>query len=517
MSGLLPNRQKSGIYLSGACAGFKQAVQSIMGFPLRSLPMNYLGIPVISSRLTYSDCIPLIGKITNRIQHWTARFLSYAGRLLLIKSIILSIQQYWSKLFLLPKKVIHKVEQLMRNFLQNGTDLNNGGAKVSWEDLACPKEEGGLGIPRLEDWNIALLGKQLWSLLQPSPSSSWAAWARANLLRGRSLWDIPIPATCSWSWRKILQLRPLLRPHIKHIIGDGRSTWLWLDNWLPFGPIQSLMGDRVIYDSGLSRNAKVCAIIHSNNWRWPVSNSPELLTLKASIPPQFHPDDSKDDAVLWTLSPSGTYTSKSAWNLVRARFPQVRWMQTVWFPENIPRTAFILWLAIRGRLNTQDRLHFPITHPFCLLCGNCLETHDHIFFACSASDSVWHSIQNYGGFSTPILPWKDLIEWVATNWRGNTLSVQIKKISLAASVYHLWMERNNRLHSNSYKRTSEISCSITWMVREHLSSLRGVKNSPANRQQRQIWNLPETIFLPKQIGLLQFVGTLVDPLIINSM
>ena len=113
MSGLSPNRHKSTIYISGASSSFNQEVQNILGFSLSSLPLNYLGVPILSSRLSYSDCIPLIGKITNRIQHWTARFLTYAGRLLLIKSVIISIQQYWSRLFILPKKVINKVEQIM--------------------------------------------------------------------------------------------------------------------------------------------------------------------------------------------------------------------------------------------------------------------------------------------------------------------------------------------------------------------------------------------------------------------
>ena len=228
-----------------------------------------------------------------------------------------------------------------------------------------------------------------------------------------------------------------------------------------------------------------------------MSNSPELLTLKDSIPHQLHPDESKDDVVTWTLSPSGGYTNKSAWDLVRAHYPSVSWKHSVWFPGSIPKTAFILWLAIRGRLHTQDRLHIPILDPHCLLCGNCLETHDHLFFACLASNSIWHSIQTFGGFTVPTLPWKDLIEWIAANWRGNSLPVQIKKISLAATIYNIWMERNNRLHSNSCKRTREIALTGIGMIREHLSLLRGVLDSPINGNQRHIWNLPEAIFLPK--------------------
>ena len=82
--------------------------------------------------------------------------------------------------------------------------METGGAKVAWEDLTCPLKEGGLGIKKLTDWNVALMSKHLWSLSQPLLFSNKAAWARVNLLQGRSLWDISIPSDSSWTWRKIL-------------------------------------------------------------------------------------------------------------------------------------------------------------------------------------------------------------------------------------------------------------------------------------------------------------------------
>ena len=179
-----------------------------------------------------------------------------------------------------PKEGVKEVEQLMRRFLWKGSSLNSGGAKVAWEDITLPQEEGGLGIKKLQEWNIAAMGTHLWQLCHVSPTSSWAAWARANLLKGRSLWEVNIPSNASWTWRKILRLRSLFRPLIKHCIGNGHDTSLWYDNWLPIGPIHEMMGNRVIYDSGLSKAAKVEAIVHGDMWQWPVANPTELLMLK---------------------------------------------------------------------------------------------------------------------------------------------------------------------------------------------------------------------------------------------
>ena len=138
-----------------------------------------------------------------------------------------------------------------------GSKSRKGGVKVAWEDLSLPLDEGGLGIKKLHDWNIAAMGKHLWKLIQPAPTSSWALWARANLLKGRSLWEISIPSNSSWTWWKVLKLRPTFRPLFKVLVGDGRSTSLWFDDWMPQGPIYTTMGDRVIYDSGIPGQLKL--------------------------------------------------------------------------------------------------------------------------------------------------------------------------------------------------------------------------------------------------------------------
>ena len=79
------------------------------------------------------------------------------------------------------------------------------------------------------------------------------------------MWEVNTPNSASWTWRKLLKLRPLFCPLIKWSIGDGSDISLWFDNWLRMGPIQAAMGDRIIYDSTLPRNAKVKEIIRDSS------------------------------------------------------------------------------------------------------------------------------------------------------------------------------------------------------------------------------------------------------------
>ena len=176
-------------------------------------------------------------KIVARIKSWTSKHLSYGGRLQLIKSVLFSLQIYWMGLFILPKKVTDQVDKLLRSFLWRGMDQKINGANVAWASITCLKSEGGLGIKKTELWNRACMAKPIWNLCQINSTSLWVNWVKVHLLREHSFWDISIHNNCSWTWRKLLQLRGEIRPFIHHIIGDGQHTWLWFDSWLPFGPI----------------------------------------------------------------------------------------------------------------------------------------------------------------------------------------------------------------------------------------------------------------------------------------
>jgi hypothetical protein len=131
ISGLNINLAKSSLYLSGIDANRKSTITGMLGIQEATLPVRYLGVPLLSSRLTHTDCIPLMERIIARIKLWTSTSLTYAGRLQLIKSVLFSIQVYWSSIFILPCATIKKIESTLAAFLWRGTSLSHAGAKVA--------------------------------------------------------------------------------------------------------------------------------------------------------------------------------------------------------------------------------------------------------------------------------------------------------------------------------------------------------------------------------------------------
>ncbi|GKG11089.1 hypothetical protein Tco_0342489 [Tanacetum coccineum] len=113
------------------------------------------------------------------------------------------------------------IEQIMRNFLWCPGSDSRGKAKVAWDVVCLPKVEGGLGIRRLDYFNSALMVSHLWKLLSLK-ESLWVKWIHAYKLNGRNFWDVPLRGNMSWGWRKILQLRPIVREFIWHKIGNDQ-------------------------------------------------------------------------------------------------------------------------------------------------------------------------------------------------------------------------------------------------------------------------------------------------------
>lgn len=89
--GLKANHSKSSIFLAGAVQEVKQDILELLQMS-EGVLVRYLGVPLITKRLTSMDCASLVAKITTRIDSWLVKKLSFAGRLqLLWLKVILSV------------------------------------------------------------------------------------------------------------------------------------------------------------------------------------------------------------------------------------------------------------------------------------------------------------------------------------------------------------------------------------------------------------------------------------------
>lgn len=185
----------------------------------------------VSSRLTKSDCMPLVDRLCGKIEAWTANSLRYSGRLQLIKSVLFGIQGYWSSFVFLPKGILKLVQSCLARFLWGGGVSNACHYKVAWSDCCIPKQEGGLGLRNVFSWNTAAILNQVWRLAQPTTNSLWLLWVHSCLLKRKSFWTTRIPYKCPWNLRKILNQRTQALQFLNFRIGTNSRFKLWHDPW----------------------------------------------------------------------------------------------------------------------------------------------------------------------------------------------------------------------------------------------------------------------------------------------
>lgn len=116
MSGLKISMEKSILFMAGNMQK-REEILSDFQFTTGSLLVRYLGLPLLTKRMTVLDYLPLTEKIRKRVSSWTGRFLSYAGRLQLINSVIMSLTNFWMAAFRLPSGCIKEIERICSSFL----------------------------------------------------------------------------------------------------------------------------------------------------------------------------------------------------------------------------------------------------------------------------------------------------------------------------------------------------------------------------------------------------------------
>ena len=205
-SGLNISIEKSTIYMAGVSDEEKSRVLQNFPFAERTLPVRYLGLPLMTKAMRKQDYLPLVERVRSRVSTWTCRYLSYAGRVQLIKAVLISIINFWASVFRLPSGCIKEVEKLCASFLWTGPELKSTGAKVAWKDICKLKCEGGLGIRALKEVNKVAGLKLIWRLL--TGDSLWGKWIKNNLLKRKCFWEVKKNTQAgSWMWRKLLKQR----------------------------------------------------------------------------------------------------------------------------------------------------------------------------------------------------------------------------------------------------------------------------------------------------------------------
>lgn len=136
-----------------------------ISFPIEFKPLNegqkFPGLRIKENSYDKVDWTWILQKVEGMIKHWTHKWLSLGGCLIMVKYIFKSILVYWFSLAHIPKGILNGIRKCFFSFLWNGRKKSSFHL-ACWETLDRPKTMGGWGLKKTYSLGKALVVKRLW-------------------------------------------------------------------------------------------------------------------------------------------------------------------------------------------------------------------------------------------------------------------------------------------------------------------------------------------------------------------
>jgi hypothetical protein len=205
----------------------REEIKEILQVQNESLTEKYLGMPTEVGSCKNGSFKYLRDRIWKYIQGWMEQLLSSGGKEVLIKLVAHAIPTFSMSCFKLTRGLCQYIDSVIRSFWLGSKDGQRKVAWVSWDVLTMPKYLGGLGFKDMELFNLALLAKQAWRLLQ-SPDTLSARILRAVYFPNGDFMTAELGSRPSQIWRAVLHGREALKLGLIRRIGNGQSASIWM-------------------------------------------------------------------------------------------------------------------------------------------------------------------------------------------------------------------------------------------------------------------------------------------------
>ena len=121
---------------------------------------RYLGLPMATGKSKVNTFKDLQEKITKHVIRSKEKFISKAGRQVLIKMVAQAILTYSMSPFQLPKSIFDNINSLLEKYWWGQSQDERKIHQINWRKLCTQKKKGRMGFQNLHAINLAILSKQ---------------------------------------------------------------------------------------------------------------------------------------------------------------------------------------------------------------------------------------------------------------------------------------------------------------------------------------------------------------------
>ncbi|PWA42372.1 reverse transcriptase zinc-binding domain-containing protein [Artemisia annua] len=124
----------------------------------------------------------------------------------------------------------------------------------------------------------------------------------------------------------------------------------------------------------------------------------------------------------------------------------------------------------------------------CPLCHNDNEDLQHLFFQCNFSSEVWSEAKEMAEINYEERNWQELIRRFVNDCVNKNIGWVVRRLTLAASIYFIWQERNGRIFKDAHSSSKEVYNRIVENVKYKLNGIT-VKDSLNVRNVEAKWKI----------------------------
>ncbi|KAM6569367.1 hypothetical protein CsatB_017352 [Cannabis sativa] len=478
-SGQKVNLHKSSAFFSSnTLMTTRSRICDLMHIHEAGVDSMYLGLPSIVGRNKNAVLGFLKERMKSRINSWEGKFLSRAGKEVLIKSVVQSLPSYAMNVFLFPIGTCKELERLMASFWWKSNNSNGNGSGISWmswDRMTKHKVEGGMGFRNLRDFNLAMLGKQGWRLLFRHDSLASKVFKARYYPNGDYL-SAELGSNPSFIWSSIYAAKDTVKLGLRKRIGAGLTVQITSDPWLP--TLDKCYPSPTV--PGLE-NFTVNCLFQIGQQRWDSDVVCDLFTpteaaIILGIPIS---QAGGEDSWYWLAESNGFYSVRSAYKLLQAQKHQADTPQTSQFWKRLwelkvpPKTKDLVWRASSNCLATKANLCIKkvLVDNLCPMCGVFAETEVHLLVSCPFAWACWE----FSGLSTADRDFSSLLSWMEAS-ANRTNKEELGKIVVLC--WAIWSARNDLIWHQRVRTVRDVVVFANSSLNQFLKA-QGRENIPS--------------------------------------
>ena len=265
---------------------------------------------------------------------------------------------------------------------------------IKWSKLCNSKDRGGMGFRDIHAFNLAMLAKQAWRLIQGGHSLFYRVY-KTRYFPTCSFMEAGLGSNPSYVWRSLLETRDLIKAATVWKVGDGKSIKLEDHRWLPHPP-------KFQPNANLSLRVSDLFDPCTKQWHTHVLHTNFMQSTVEDIQRIDLRDTQSKDELLWKENKKGIFSVKTAYQVAIRQQQQEqgepsstrdvrRMWNRIWQLHIPPKVRNFVWRACSDILPTRTNLcrrKVPLD-PVCGICQKQNETVAHALWSCPMARNVW--------------------------------------------------------------------------------------------------------------------------------